>query len=236
MNQENQNNAKMISEVLKLEFETVEKGDVNILDVCCGAYDQAGTNYDEKGDIYQPVVADNLARLGFAVTGIDFRESGYWEKSKSKDQNSKIEEGDLQISATTVLPSDGINTNLKYTHRSDINIVQENWSENLSKDWNVLIFLRSWDTPEILLHYQKVLDIDDLNLLSLEIAKIYLPIFAELLLPGGLFFTTDICNLALCDDSFEIQLYQNQVKQLIHQNGFNFIEQKDGLHWFKKKF
>ena len=223
MNQENQKNAEVISKVLNQEFGNINVDQAKILDVCCGVYDKSGTNYDEKGEIYEPTVAQNLAEIGYSVTGLDLREN--------KTQGDKdLTQGD-KFGVV-----DGKNIDLKYTHRSDINIIEENWSQKLVKDWNVIIFLRSLDTPEILLHYQKTFDIDDLNLLSLEIAKIYFPIFAELLKPNGLFFTTDICNYSLCDDEFETQLYQNQVNQLFQKNGFSFIYASDGLSWFRKIF
>jgi len=241
MNEENQKNAEVISNVLDQEFKIQEKNHVKILDICCGVFDKTGTNYDEKGEIYEPIVVEKLAEIGYYVTGLDFRENKIIKQVQDGMENELRVDNQLvaAIKDRHIVDDQNINydynTSIKYTHCSDIDILQDSWSGKLPKDWNVLIFLRSWDTPEILLHYQKVLDVDDLNLLSLEIAKIYLPTFAELLEPNGLFFTTDICNYALCDDDFEILLYKNQVKQLMSKNNFEFIDSLHGLSWYRKK-
>ena len=197
MNFENKYNSEIISEILCEKF--INRKETRVLDICCGAFDDSGTRYDLDGKIYQPIVAQVLAQLGFEVTGLDVR-------------GNTIATG--------------------YKHQNNIDITKNNWHQKLEKNWDCLIFLRSWDTPEILLYFQKILDINNLNLLSLEIAKIYLPIFAELLTPNSLFFTTDICNFGLCEDAFERDLYQNQITQLLIQNGFKMIFQKNGLWCF----
>jgi hypothetical protein len=266
MNQENHQNAEKIAEILMENFQSQDFSKVKVLDICCGVFDPAGTNYDSKGQIYQPLVAQKLGELDFDVTGVDFREGEILrfamvdgkkvqgEKSEVQNKRVGVQEdyektesgvsmsfrGNREILAESdeishfVRNDSPININLYFKHRFDINILEENWTEKLEKDWSVLIFLRSWDTPEILLHYQKILDIDDINLLSLEIAKIYLPIFADLLEPKGLFFTTDICNFGICDDEFEIQLYKNQINQLITKNGFTLLNNENGLYFYQK--
>jgi len=205
MNPENQQNSELILSVLNQHYKDLSKNKIKILDICCGVYDPKGIDYDPSGEIYQPLVAQVLAQNDFSVTGIDKREN-------------VTTEGD----------------EIDFIHRQDINILDENWSENLEKDWNALIFLRSWDTPEIFLHYQKLLKINDVNLLSLEIAKIYLPYFTDLLGTNGLFITSEICNFGLCDDEFEVQLYKNQVSQLMKINGLEYINQEDGVSWYVK--
>lgn len=123
---------------------------------------------------------------------------------------------------------------LHYNHRSDINILEANWTRELSTDFDSLIFLRSWDTPEILLHYQDLLQITDLNQLCLEIAKIYLPQFKNLIKRNGLFFTTDICNFGVCEDVQEIKDYQQQIDDLLAQNGLQEVYNVNGLYGYKK--
>lgn len=200
-NKENTANSYLIYNVLKDHFGSVHK--LQIVDICCGSFDSAGTNYDPGGIIYQPVVANYLGQKGVAVTGIDFRANP----------------ADIDIS---------------YTYLSDINILEPDWTGKLNAKFDSLIFLRSWDTPEILLHYQNLLQITDLNQLCLEIAKIYLPQFQRLIKLGGLFFTTDICNFGICESETEIQEYQAKIDDLMIQNGFNEIYNSNGLYGYRK--
>jgi|GEM_PF-3051098 len=200
LNKENIDNSKEIFKNLKSRFEYVDK--LQVVDICCGCFDNRGTNYDQNGLIYQPLVANYLGGKGIDVTGIDFR----------------VNQTDYDIS---------------FTHRSDINILEPNWTNKLKTKFDSLIFLRSWDTPEILLHYQDLLQITDLNQQCLEIAKIYLPQFKKLIKPGGLFFTTDICNFSVCENELEIQEYQAKIDDLLVQNGFKEIFNRSGLYGYE---
>lgn len=131
------------------------------------------------------------------------------------------------------LRSNPTGLDLGYTHLSDINILESDWTTKLDTKFDSLLFLRSWDTPEILLYYQKKLDIRNLNKLCLEIANIYLPQFKKLIKPNGLFFTTDICNFGICGSDLEIQAYQDKIDKLLLQNGFQEIYSNDGLYGYK---
>ena len=74
MNQENYQNSEKIAQILSEKYQNKDLSKVKVLDICCGVFDQKGSGYDVKGEIYQPLVAQKLGQLGFDVTGVDFRE------------------------------------------------------------------------------------------------------------------------------------------------------------------
>jgi len=201
MNTENSQNAEAIGLLLQSFFE--QSHETTILDICCGVFYPDGINYDKKGEIYQPLVAQYLGERGFSVTGIDTRKN---------------------VS----------NIPLHYNHLNTIDIVEPNWQLALEKNWNAVLFLRSWDTPEILLHYQKLLNITDLNTLCLRIAQLYIPVFADLLKTGGIFFTTEIINQLLCKNQNEVKEYELNINNLFVKNNLYLLGHNNGLYWYRK--
>jgi len=202
VNNENIANSRQIYTLLKSNFKAVDNLDV--IDFCCGVFDPAGVNYDPKGDIYQPIVAQYLGQKGLKVTGVDFRQN---------DQNSK----------------------LNYFHRKDINILDSNWTSKINLKYDVVIFLRSWDTPEIILDYQKRTNISDINTLSLIIAQDLIPKFLKLLKPNGLFITTDIFNLSLFNSGVEANEFEGKLDLLLKSQHLDLVFSSNGLYGYKIK-
>jgi len=202
VNNENIANSRQIYTLLKSNFKAVDNLDV--IDFCCGVFDPAGVNYDPKGDIYQPIVAQYLGQKGLKVTGVDFRQN---------DPNSK----------------------LNYLHRKDINILDSNWTSKINLKYDVVIFLRSWDTPEIILDYQKRTNISDINTLSLIIAQDLIPKFVKLLKPNGLFITTDIFNLSLFNSGVEANEFEGKLDLLLKSQHLDLVFSSNGLYGYKIK-
>jgi SAM-dependent methyltransferase len=160
MNVENVTNADRILAYLQKNY--VEMRKVKVLDICCGVYDDLGTNYDADGLIYEPLVAQSLAQAGFQVTGVDIRPNVGEKK-------------------------------IFYHHRTDVNILEPNWTQKLADEaFDVVIFLRSWDTPELILAFQKETRINDVNQLNLVMARRLFQDFVKLLSPGGFLIVSEV--------------------------------------------
>lgn len=122
-----------------------------------------------------------------------------------------------------------------YSHISDIDILEPDWIEKVYQNLDSLIFLRSWDTPEILLHFQKLTGIMDVNTLTLKIAEYFLPQFCSVLRQGGLFFTTDIISPELSEYVANFELARNSLEKLFTTYGFKEIFSENGLMVFETK-
>jgi hypothetical protein len=194
---ENSQNAEIILNFLK------ESEAKTVLDICCGAFDDEGTNYDNKGQIYKPLVAQILGKNGFEVTGIDFR------ANKTMDQ-------------------------IYYQHTTGVDILKSNWAEKFSNKFEVVIFLRSWDTPEILLNFQDKFPHLSLNELSIKIAQGVLFSFLECVKEGGFFITTEIFNYGLCEDTEEINKFKKQTLEIFKQYKFNLLKLENGIYFLRK--
>ncbi|MEI6728598.1 MAG: hypothetical protein WCK98_03050 [bacterium] len=193
---ENQKNSNIILNFLKKsEAKTV-------LDICCGAFDELGTNYDEKGLIYQPLVAQTLGKNGFEVTGIDFRQNHTQEQ-------------------------------IFYKHVTGIDILKGDWPEKMTTKFDSLIFLRSWDTPEILFYFQDKFPLLSLNELSIKIAHSLLPDFIKCLNLGGILITSEIFNFGLCDTNDEARVLKNQTLNIFETAGFKLLDVVNGLYFLK---
>jgi hypothetical protein len=193
-NSENSDNAKIILNFLK------KSQAKTVLDICCGAFDDQGTNYDETGLIYQPIVAQILGKNGFAVTGIDFREN------KTRES-------------------------IFYRHLTQINILESDWVEKLGAKFDSVIFLRSWDTPEILFHFQDKFPLLSLNELSIKIAQNLLPEFKKCLNPKGCLITSEIFNFGLCRSEYEIASLKKETLRIFSNLSFKHLREENGLYF-----
>lgn len=193
---ENSQNAEIILNFLK------KSQAKTVLDICCGAFDEQGTNYDEKGLIYQPLVAQILGKNSFEVTGIDFRQNQTQEP-------------------------------IFYKHLTQINILESDWPEKLDAKFDSVIFLRSWDTPEILFHFQDKFPLMSLNELSIKIAQSLFPDFIKCLNPSGCLIISEIFNYGICLNGGEVNHFKNKTKQIFTDFSFNLINEENGLYFLK---
>ena len=173
-----------------------------MLDICCGAFDNKGTNYDEKGLIYKPLVAQTIGQNGFKVTGIDFRENQTREK-------------------------------IFYKHLTEIDILKNDWSDKLMTKFDSLIFLRSWDTPEILFHFQDNFSSLSLNELSIKIAQSLLPSFIKCLNSESYLITSEIFNYGLCSNESEVDYLKNKTLQIFSEFSFKLLNEENGLYFLE---
>lgn len=123
---------------------------------------------------------------------------------------------------------------LFYKPITNIDILDQNWTEKIQKNWDVLIFLRSWDTPEILLNYQEKLENSYLNELCIQIAEDLLPNFVDLINENGLLFTTEIFNFGLLQNVAETDSYLNLSKELFAKNNLEILDYQNGLYCLRK--
>ncbi len=198
-NTENTYNAGWILQSLAGYFVSKNPEDVRVLDACCGVYSD-GVNYDADGQIYEPQVAQILAKNGYTVTGIDTRKN---------------------------------NQMVKYNHISDIDVLNPDWHLQVAVKFDVVCFLRSWDTPEILLYFQQKLDILDLNKLTLEVAEYFLPRLRYLLKPNGLLYITDILRGDLADNLETFKSQTEELDKLFADLGLKLLMRENGLWCFE---
>ena len=198
---ENLQNADWIDRKIKENLVYTDPERIRVLDICCGVY-SSGSNYDQTGEVYEPVVAQFLAKNSYEVTGIDFRKN---------------------------------NRPVKYNHISNINVLDSDWHSKLTNKFNVVCFLRSWDTPEILLEFQKKFGILDVNQLTFEIAKYFLPDFVKLLGNNGLLFITDVFREDLGTDEKMLNTLKLELDILLDSLGLQQLSNENGLWCFRSK-
>lgn len=208
-NPENESNAKLINEMLQNRI----KPRSSILDICCGAY-SSGTNYDPDGEIYEPVVAQYLAAKGYDVIGLDFRTNN----KTAKNHEQKI----------------------LYKPVNHINLLTLEWVSEVQKLpgylFEVAIFVRSWDTPELLFSYQNKLlasnnlssHLIDLKDVNLEMALDILPKINQIVRSGGYIITSEIFHLGLDSNS------SLSTTQILEQTGWKIQDERNGLFLAQK--
>ena len=125
------------------------------------------------------------------------------------------------------------NQKVSYNHINNLNVLEDGWETNLGS-FEVLSFLRSWDTPEILLEFQNRFGIVDINRLTLEIAKYFLPVFERLLENNGLLFITDVFREDLGTDEKVLKDLELELDELLQSLGLEMVNNENGLWCFRK--
>ncbi|GAB4149083.1 MAG: hypothetical protein OHK0017_12540 [Patescibacteria group bacterium] len=117
---------------------------------------------------------------------------------------------------------------VSYNHRTDIDIWQDKLIEQLKGEWNILVFLRSWDTPELLLKMQQLSGERDLDKLTEKLAQHFLPLFRQLLKTGNWFVTSEIYSRL---DSNGHGLANTE--KILNRYGFELVHHANGLYFTK---
>ena len=165
-------------------------------------FDQTGTNYDLEGKIYEPIVAQELAKNGYETTALDFRENDPQQKLNFKTLKT--------------------------------NFLETTEFNQIGSNYDAVIFLRSWDTPEILTYFQPEFNFLDINKLSLKIAHHLLPKFKKLITKEGFLIVSEIFNFGLCENLKEVENYKQLTFDIFSKYRLGVVQVCEGLYFLEK--